>query len=128
VSDLVQTFLHRHEQEFGYSVELRFTTVEFVNARLVALGPAPVGELHEEKRTGTAERAKSGTRPVHWGEIGGWTETSIFAREKLYLGARFKGPAIVEQPDSTTVVPPGAQVEVDGYGNLIIDVSAMPQL
>jgi N-methylhydantoinase A len=128
VSDLVQSFLHRHEQEFGYSVELRFTTVEFVNARLVALGPAPVGELHEERLTGSAEQAKSGTRSVHWREIGGWTETNIYARENLHLGARFKGPAIVEQPDSTTVVPPGAEVEVDAYGNLIIDVSAMAQL
>jgi N-methylhydantoinase A len=128
VADLVQTFLQRHEQEFGYSVELRFTTVEFVNARLVALGPAPVGELHEDKRTGTAEQAKSGTRMVHWGEIGGWVETSVFARDELHRGAHFNGPAIVEQPDSTTVVPPGAEVEVDGFGNLIIDVSAMPRL
>jgi len=52
----------------------------------------------------------------------------VYARERLKPSATFAGPAIVEQADSTTVVPPGVTVEVDPYGNLILDVRGMPRL
>jgi N-methylhydantoinase A len=123
----VESFLEAHEQEFGYSVPLEFTSVEFVNARLVAYGPAPVGELAPEEQAGTAEGALAATREVHFAEAGGWVETAIYDRAALHPGASFAGPAIVEQADSTTVVPPGAAAEVDAYGNLIIDVRGMPR-
>jgi N-methylhydantoinase A len=128
VDRLVELFLERHEQEFGYSVPLEFTSVEFVNARLTATGPAPVGELPQDPQTGTAEEAVVDTRPVHFAETGGWTDTVIYDRERLRKGARFTGPAIVEQGDATTVVPPGGEVEVDGYRNLIVDVRNLPRL
>ena len=43
-------------------------------------------------------------------------------REHLPTGARFDGPAIVEQLDCTTVIEPGNKVEVDPIGNLIVSV------
>lgn len=122
VDTLVQEFLRRHADEFGYSVGLEFTSVEFVNARLTALGPAPVGELRREPTSGTAEDAQEGTRQVYFSEGGGWVDTAVYERERLHDGAEFTGPAIVEEVDSTTVVPPGAKVRVDAYGNLLIDV------
>jgi N-methylhydantoinase A len=124
----VAAFLERHEQEFGYSVPLEFTSVEFVNARLTALGPAPVGELQPEQGSWTAEGARKATRQVHFAETGGWADTAVYDRDRLGPGAAFAGPAIVEQPDSTTVVPPGADVAVDQFGNLTIDVRRMPRL
>jgi N-methylhydantoinase A len=128
IDALVDAFLAAHEQEFGYSVPLEFTSVEFVNARLVARGPAPVGELREETATGSAEDALIGTRDVHFAEAGGWVPAAIYDRERLKPGAELAGPAIVEQPDSTTVVPPGAEVRVDRYGNLVLDVRGMVRL
>jgi N-methylhydantoinase A len=125
IDGLVEDFLRRHEQEFGYSVPLELTSVEFVNARVTALGPAPVGELVESTETGTAEEAFTGTRQVHFGEAGGWIDTAIYDRQRLKQGGHLIGPAIVEQADSTTVVPPGAEAGVDGYGNLVIDVRRM---
>jgi N-methylhydantoinase A len=53
---------------------------------------------------------------------GSWHDTPIYARERLAVGTRFDGPAVVEQLDSTTVVEPGDRVEVDALGNLIITV------
>jgi N-methylhydantoinase A len=122
VDRLVDDFLERHAEEFGYSVGLELTSVEFVNARLTALGPAPVGELFPERRTGDAGEAEAGTREVHFAEAGGWVEATVYERARLLPEASFGGPAIVQEVDSTTVVPPGARVTVDGYGNLIIDV------
>ena len=44
--------------------------------------------------------------------------TAIYERERLPLGARLAGPAIVEQTDTTTVIPPGVTARVDPVGNL----------
>ena len=46
----------------------------------------------------------------------------IFERENLTAGATFDGPAIVEQFDSTTVIPPNTTAEVDQYMNILIRV------
>jgi N-methylhydantoinase A len=50
----------------------------------------------------------------------------VYDRARLRWGASFSGPAIVEQWDSTTVVPPGAAVDVDEYLNLVIRVRPEP--
>jgi N-methylhydantoinase A len=44
--------------------------------------------------------------------------TTIYERARLPLGARLAGPAIVEQSDTTTVIPPGVTALVDDAGNL----------
>jgi len=49
-----------------------------------------------------------------------WVETPIYAREKLVSGNRVEGPAVVEQYDATTVIPPGWNAVVDGFSNLCL--------
>ena len=41
------------------------------------------------------------------------------------MGARLVGPAVVEEPESTTVLPPGAVAEVDRWANLIVEMIEM---
>jgi N-methylhydantoinase A len=50
-------------------------------------------------------------------------DTTIYDRDKLGIGAHFAGPAIVEQFDATTVVPPGWRASVDRFANLILERS-----
>ena len=64
----------------------------------------------------------SGARQVRFN--GGWYDTRIFDRACLGKGAILAGPAIVEQPDTTVVIDPGATAAVDGLGNLMISVGA----
>jgi N-methylhydantoinase A len=45
-------------------------------------------------------------------------ETPVYRRSELPAGAAFEGPAVVEQLDSTVVVPPGVAAEVDEYLNI----------
>lgn len=51
---------------------------------------------------------------------GDWREVSLFARASLSAGARFSGPCIVQQDDTTVIVPPGFAGKVDACGNLIL--------
>ena len=52
----------------------------------------------------------------------GRRETPILRREALVPGSMLQGPAIIEQLDTTTVLPPGFRTAVDDAGNLVIDV------
>ncbi len=77
---------------------------------LAALAPAPGLRL---------EAARRGVRNVWF--AGQWREASIWSRLDLPVGARVEGPAVLEQPDATTVVDPGLSAAVDALGNLVIE-------
>ena len=68
----------------------------------------------------SAAEAKKGTRSVYFQAAGDYIDCTIYDREKLGAGATFTGPGIVEEWTSTTVVPPGWQLTVDRYGNLLL--------
>jgi N-methylhydantoinase A len=48
-------------------------------------------------------------------------EAMLYERDRLDVGSTIAGPAIVEQFDATTVIPPGWSARVDGYRNLILE-------
>jgi N-methylhydantoinase A len=77
---------------------------------LAALAPPPHAAL---------DQARAGTRPVWF--YGGWHDTAIWSRLDLPVGAHIAGPAILEQPDATTVVEPGLAARVDALGNIVIE-------
>ncbi len=125
VARIVARFLERHQQEFGYTIPPEYVDVELVNARLTATAPTPTGRLRRHTERGTAKAAQTGVRPVYFGEARGWVRTAIYDRGRLRSGARLEGPAIVEQADSTTVLPPGVVASVDPYLNLIVDLKGI---
>jgi N-methylhydantoinase A len=47
-------------------------------------------------------------------------EATLYERDRLDVGAAVAGPAVIEQFDATTVIPPGWRGQVDGYSNLIL--------
>jgi len=119
--DVVNAYVKKQEMEFGYSMPAGFTDVELVNVRVSGWGEIPVvAPVEVIKEKGSAEDALLGKRKVYF--EGGFVETSIYNRSKLLLDAKIEGPAIVEEPNSTTVIPPGANAAVDGYGNIIIRI------
>jgi N-methylhydantoinase A len=93
-----------------------------VNARTTLIGvrkPVDLG-MFRPRPGGSVERALAGERRVWFS--GGWHATKIYRREKLPAGARLAGPAIIEQLDSTLVLDPGSDAEVDESGNIILTV------
>jgi N-methylhydantoinase A/oxoprolinase/acetone carboxylase beta subunit len=73
-----------------------------------------------------ASIASKGNRPVYFAENSGEkgiVQTPVFERSKLTARAVVKGPAIIEEPDSTTIIHPGWTVTVDEYGNLGVEIN-----
>jgi N-methylhydantoinase A len=68
-----------------------------------------------------ADDAFSGARAVYFAETG-YVETPTYDRLRLRAGNRIAGPALVEECASTTVVHPGDRLEVDAFGDLVIDI------
>lgn len=94
---------------------------KIVNLRTTAIGRRPHFSLEAlaPEAGATVEAARRGSRPV-WFD-GGWHDTTIWARLELPVGAVIPGPAILEQPDATTLVDPDLVARVDGFGNIIME-------
>lgn len=73
--------------------------------------------LLAEGNTG-ASSARKGNRQAYFSEYGGFLDTLIYDRYRLRSGMQFTGPAIVEERESTIVVRPDMQANVDRYGNV----------
>ena len=60
------------------------------------------------------------TRPVRFPEFDDYVDTAVYDRAGLKAGERFDGPAVIEENESTLIVGPGATIEVDPDGNLLV--------
>ena len=115
---LTEAFHRRHKNFYGY--DLRDQPVEIVNVRLAVSGEPRVLPHAKTKRVrGDAKQAVIEKRRV-WFPGDGYVPTLVYDRERLPAEARITGPAIVEQMDTTTLVPPRASVHADGAGYLHI--------
>ncbi|TAK49410.1 MAG: hydantoinase/oxoprolinase family protein [Xanthobacteraceae bacterium] len=121
LSIVTKNFLSAMQIAYGYTLPPGYAPVELVNLRVVATGQIPKPSLPTKPAGGTVEKALKGHRRV-WYKDGGFVEAAIYERDRLPVGGTFDGPAIVEQPDTTSVLPPGTHCRVDEYGNLIIKV------
>ncbi len=101
----------------AYSGELIIESIT-----LKAVCPTHHYELRQHNDKGTdPSQARKGARDVYWGK--GFVRTSIYERDLLKCGNCVKGPAIIESPDTTYVVPPNWSYTVDKYLNGILEVS-----
>jgi N-methylhydantoinase A len=122
VDALVARFHARHRQLYTYA--LTDAPVEIVTLRVAAAGRVRRFTLPSLARRGAAAR-RHPRRRVHFAGIG-WRDCPCLDREGLGVSAVVIGPAIVEQPDTTTVVPPGYRARVDRVGNLVIQTVRSP--
>jgi N-methylhydantoinase A len=114
-------FLERYKARFD--IELPEMTAMLANLRTTVIGQrAPVDLAIFAPADEAGAPKPTGLRQVRFN--GGWYDPRIFDRACLGKGAILAGPAIVEQPDTTVVIDPGATAAVDGLGNLMISVGA----
>ena len=102
-----------------YTYHSRGEATEIVNLRVRGVGVVPRPRPRGLK-PGDAQAALEGTRSVYFRETKGPLECQIYARDRLGAGSTVKGPSIIEERTSTTLVPPGFTATADKYGNLIL--------
>ena len=113
--DFRRLFDQEHMRAYGYSHVGR--PIEIVNLRLRLVIRTPKPRLRAQKIR-VAAPAKMKSKPV-WFD-GRFRATPVYDRERLAAGTRLRGPAVIVEYSSTTVVPPDFRCEVDKYLNLIL--------
>lgn len=122
MQELTESFHNAHQTAYGFRANDE--PIEIVNLRLTTVGKIARPQMLKLSITDTrVSTALKGTRPVYFSEESGkqgMIESKVYDRSLLPAGAVFSGPAIVEEPDCTTVVHPNWQATVDEFGNIII--------
>jgi N-methylhydantoinase A len=104
-----------HERLYAHAD--RAADVELIDLRATITGVTPKPETRPAP-AGGGPAAPGGRRPIHYRKQR--YEAAVYQRRDLRAGQHLDGPAIVEQEDTTTLVPAGFRAEVDPYGNLVI--------
>ncbi len=90
-----------------------------LNLRSAITGKRPKFDLTTLAPKNTNPAKPKHTRKVHFGDA--WFDTAIYDRLELPVDTIIKGPAILEQPDTTVLIEPGLQGRVDHLGNTIVE-------
>jgi N-methylhydantoinase A len=115
----VRTSFHEvYAARYGYANPAE--PVEVVTWKLSAIGGSPRIALAKAGASSADTRRKA-TRRAYFPEARGYADTPVYDRYELAAGTSLTGPAIVEERESTTVLPPGVTATVDEYANLIAE-------
>jgi N-methylhydantoinase A/oxoprolinase/acetone carboxylase beta subunit len=119
VEPVLAAFRAVYESAYGVAQPL---PAEFVTYRIRAICPfAPTAPARQDPVADIrqpAAPAPSGLRRATFSAGDGFLDVPVFRRSDLQAGQRLAGPAFVEGPESTTLVPPGALMSVDTLGTL----------
>jgi N-methylhydantoinase A len=101
--------------------------IEVVSWRVRLAGPVPVLTLGVSAAGGNgassdACRALKGERPAYFPELDGFHPTAVYDRYRLGPGVELRGPAIVEERESTVVIGPRGSARVDDLLNLVVEL------
>lgn len=118
LTETLEEFHQAHEREFSFSN--RNQGVEIYGLQVGAIGYVPKPQLPQEQPIGRLEDALKEYRDVFFEELGGFSKIPIYDRKSIPVHCEITGPAIVEQLDSTVVIPPSFMAKVDEYRNILI--------
>jgi N-methylhydantoinase A len=119
---LKEAFDAEYERVFGRAVA--DVPAEVLTWRIRASGPEPIEDWTAGAEGGGDVRAaRKPSRPAYFGDSDKPLETAVFDRYQLGPGVELVGPAIVEERESTAIVPRGARATVDQQRNLLIDLA-----
>ncbi|MFZ9627567.1 MAG: hydantoinase/oxoprolinase family protein, partial [Burkholderiaceae bacterium] len=111
-------FHRQHEAVYTYAVPGE--PVELVNIRLRAIGETQTPQSAAADSRSSTLHAES-LRPAWFN--GAMVPTRVIRRESLAPGDQLAGPVIIQELSSATVLPPGALLQVDLHGNLLISLN-----
>lgn len=119
INAVIKSFDEEHERSFGYNSP--DTGYQLVNVRVIARGlPETLRMPDQLQLPVSSTNSGTDTRDVYFGPNRGWANVSVVDRASL-AGATTEGPLIVEEYDSTTVVPPGWNATIDRWRDIILE-------
>lgn len=116
---LEAAFLAEHERLYGHRSD-KDNRIQVVAVRLV--GSAQAGETHAHAQPDAVASRTNGSasRRAYFGERWGAVETPIVSR--AHLATATAGPLLIDEYDSTIVVPPDATAALDEFGNIVVEL------
>jgi N-methylhydantoinase A len=119
LADLEQAFRAQYKHEYGIDSD---DAVELVNFHLKAIAPASADvastlAAHPSRDIGVA------IQPAYFQELGGYVNTPIVTRAAVIAGDPVTGPALIGEPDTTIVIPPGFTAHADESGDVVIELA-----
>ena len=120
IDETIKHFNAAHAAQYGHNMD---DPVELVTLRLRAIGLLPRPQISQiAVGDGNATQAQIGSRAVYRHQQGARMDYTVYARPRLRAGDQIAGPAIVEEPSSTTILHAGDTLTVGAYGELVIKV------
>ena len=124
VAAIQKAFFRAYEQAYGIPHDAP-TEIDTLRVRVTQRVPRrPIGgatRAETDAAKGTGGRPAPGSRRrAYFEELGGFAEVDVFDRERLAVGDSLSGPAIVEEPEATLIVPPAWSGTVDEAANLVL--------
>ena len=117
LAQLLGNFYKLYRELFGRTVA--GSSVEVITWRLRSGGEK---DQVTRPHRGQVGEALKGTRSVYFNEVGAYADTPVYDHYRLPVDEKIRGPAIVEQRESTAVVGPSGTAHVDAHGNLVINL------
>ena len=122
VDELLEAFHIAHEK--AYTFQLPDAGVELVTFQLGAELDTPRVGLPDLVVRTTVADALIERREIYLGEAEGMRRADVYDRDRLPPGATLQGPALIEEPTTTTLVLPGQNASIDRFGLLLIEEAA----
>lgn len=118
--ELAEAFHIKHKQEFSF--DLPATPIELVNLHLTIYGKDEAVQFKELDFSSIDGSTCVKAQRNLYVKGTGWVEVNVYDQQKLVPGYVITGPAIVENPTSTVVINDKQSIEIDKYGNLIVEM------
>ncbi|HYU15639.1 MAG TPA: hydantoinase/oxoprolinase family protein, partial [Candidatus Acidoferrum sp.] len=116
-TDRLRAAFHDHHERL-YAHADRAADVELIDLRATITGDTLKPALRAVP-TGGGAATPAGRRPIHYRKRR--YDAAVYLRRDLLAGQHLDGPAVIEQEDTTTLVPAGFGATVDAFGNLVIE-------
>lgn len=120
IAKMREQFNEKHRSVYTFAMPQR--DVVFTNYRVVARKPLPRPVLQPRDANGSSPvGAFKRTRDCFFREYHGFKPTPVYNGPTLSAGNTIHGPAVIEEPTTTVLIPPSFRCIVDGYGNYVLE-------
>jgi N-methylhydantoinase A len=119
INNVKEIYMNEHEKTFGYKVD---EPMQLVNMRIIARGISSSSRIPDQINIDQkTNQTKDNQRNIYFGKKTGWITAPIIDRLFLNKKPIQQGPIIIEEYDSTTIVPPNWNASLDSMNNIILE-------